>query len=316
MGRRLGKAMVAGSNPARGSIKLSLIAEERTVLGPSLKEKFAVVDWAGFEAWLSSGRRRNVVADRLSYAKRYVHCLLSRNLSELQVLSEDKRCHVLRALSCLAKFAGVYDDFKALKSAYGLKWTGRSSDDLLIDRLTRVADPDEMFNWLKQVKAAFPLFATFMDFMAATGLRYEEAINAWNLIVELNGQGRLGAYYSREKRVLEHFRFREIFIRKTKKAFVSFVSEDLLEQITKQKRLTKPQITKRIQRAQLKLRFGDIREFQGTLLTKYLKQEEIDFIHGRVSSNVFMRNYFNPAWISDLQDRALKATAEILAKIS
>jgi hypothetical protein len=29
-----------------------------------------------------------------------------------------------------------------------------------------------------------------------------------------------------------------------------------------------------------------------------------------------MRNYFNPAWISDLQQRALKAVDEILAKIA
>jgi intergrase/recombinase len=293
-------------------MELSLFAKRE----PSLRENLAAVDWVAFEAWLSNGRRRNVVADRLSYAKRYVHCLVGNNLSELQTLSEDKRCHVLRALSCLAKYAGVYDDFRALKSAYGLKWTGRSSDDLLIDRLTRVTDPDEMFSWIRQVKTAFPLFATFMDFMAATGLRYEEAINSWNLIIELNGQGKLGTYYSGEKRVLEHFRFRETFIRRTKKAFVSFVSEDLLKEIAEQRSLTKPQITKRLQRARLKLRFGDIREFQGTLLTRYLKQEEIDFIHGRVSGNVFMRNYFNPAWISDLQERTLKAANAILAKIS
>lgn len=160
------------------------------------------------------------------------------------------------------------------------------------------------------------MFAVFMDFMAATGLRYEEAVDAWNLIIKLNAQGKLGAYYNREKRVLEHFRFREIFIRRTKKAFVSFVSEDLVEEIAKQKPLTKPQITKKLQRARLKLRFGDNREFQGTLLTKYLKQEEIDFIHGRVSGNVFMRNYFNPAWISDLQTRTLTAAKEILAKVN
>jgi hypothetical protein len=118
-------------------MNLTFFAKRRPSSGPSLIENFAMVDWVGFEAWLSSGRRRNVVVDRMSYAKRYVHCLVGNNLSELQTLSEDKRCHVLRALSCLAKYAGVYDDFKALKLAYGLKWTGRSSDDLLIDRLTR-----------------------------------------------------------------------------------------------------------------------------------------------------------------------------------
>ena len=75
--------------------------------GSSLGENLALVDWVAFEAWLSHGRRRNVVADRLSYAKRYVHCLVGSNLSELHMLSEDKRSHALRALSCLAKFAGT-----------------------------------------------------------------------------------------------------------------------------------------------------------------------------------------------------------------
>ena len=313
VGHRLGKAVVAGSNPARGSYAELSLFEKRE---PSLRENVVSVDWVAFQAWLFNGRRRNVVADRLSYAKRYVHCLIGDNLSELQLLSEDKRCHVLRALSCLAKFAGVYESFKALKTAYGLKWTGRSSDDLLIDRLTRVTDPEEMFNWIKQVKTTFPLFATFMDFIAATGLRYEEAINAWNIIIQLKAQGKLDTYYAKEKQVLQHFRFRDIFIRKTKKAFVSFISENLLEEMTKQKPLTKPQITKRIQRKRFKLRFGEIRELHGTMLTRHLSREEIDFIHGRVSTSVFMRNYFNPAWISDLQQRALKAEDEILAKIA
>jgi len=50
------------------------------------------------------------------------------------------------------------------------------------------------------------------------------------------------------------------------------------------------------------------------MLIKYLRQPEIDFIHGRGSTSVFMRNYFNPAWISDLKERTLKAAEEILEK--
>ena len=45
------------------------------------------------------------------------------------------------------------------------------------------------------------------------------------------------------------------------------------------------------------------------------KPPEIDFLQGRVSSSVFMRNYFNPAWITDLRERTLKAAEEILAKL-
>jgi len=48
-----------------------------------------------------------------------------------------------------------------------------------------------------------------------------------------------------------------------------------------------------------------------TKLTKYLRQPEIDFIHGRTSSSVFMKHYFNPALIGDMQKRAIKATKEL-----
>ena len=51
-------------------------------------------------------------------------------------------------------------------------------------------------------------------------------------------------------------------------------------------------------------------------MTKYLKDNEIDFVHGRVTSNVFMRNYFNPSLISDLKERALQAIDEIQEKIA
>jgi len=37
-------------------------------------------------------------------------------------------------------------------------------------------------------------------------------------------------------------------------------------------------------------------------MTKYLKESEINFLHGRVSASIFMQNYFNPAWISDLKE--------------
>jgi hypothetical protein len=42
-----------------------------------------------------------------------------------------------------------------------------------------------------------------------------------------------------------------------------------------------------------------------------LKESEIDFLHGRVSTSVFMRNYFNPALIGDLKERVFKAVAEL-----
>lgn len=43
------------------------------------------------------------------------------------------------------------------------------------------------------------------------------------------------------------------------------------------------------------MRFGDVREVWASVMPKHLRQPEIDFLQGRVSTSVFMRNYFNPA---------------------
>jgi len=49
---------------------------------------------------------------------------------------------------------------------------------------------------------------------------------------------------------------------------------------------------------------------------KHLKKAEIDFLHGRVSTDVFMRYYFNSVLIEDVKIRAFQGTEEIQKKIS
>jgi len=297
------------------------VSQQHRWAGPDLNRRPSpregdVVDWSGFESWVFKEYRVRVARDRLSYAKKFGHCLLKRDLTELRPLSDDKRVHVLKALSALSKFLGTYDEFKALRRNYGFKWRGKSFDDLIIERLTKVVDKNELYEWIKTVKTSSPDYAVFMDFMASTGLRYEEAINAWNLIIDLAQQNRLNEYYKEDRHVLEHYRFKDTFIRRSKKAFISFVSEELIGNISKSKRLSVELLKSRIKRKKLKLRFGDIRELHGTILTKHLRQPEIDFLHGRVSTSVFMRNYFNPAWISDLKDRAQRGANDILTAIN
>lgn len=104
-------------------------------------------------------------------------------------------------------------------------------------------------------------------------------------------------------------------LEKCGKAYVSFVPSNLIKRVSEHEALTKNAIQKRIQRADLPSRFGDIREAHGSLLTKYLRQAEIDFLHGRVSASVFMRNYFNPALVGDLQERTFKAVKDISERI-
>jgi hypothetical protein len=114
---------------------------------------------------------------------------------------------------------------------------------------------------IKIVKHRIPTQSTFMDLIVATGLRLEEAINSYNLIVELTKQGKLNDYYNMERQTLEHFRFRKTFIRRTKKAFMSFVAKELIEKIGSGPLVSRDIIVKRLQRLHLRSRFADIREF-------------------------------------------------------
>ena len=193
----------------------------------------------------------------------------------------------------------------------------KSSEELVIDRLTKVQNPNEVFEWIKQVKQARIELSDFMDFMAISGLRLVEAVESYNLIVKLAREGKLSEYYNEEKEALEHFRFKEIFLRKSKKAFVSFIPKEFVERIALNDPLPSTDaIQARVKKAGLKLRFSDIREAHASFMTKYLKQPEIDFIHGRVTTNIFMANYFNPALICDLKERIFNAVKEIQNKIS
>ena len=264
-----------------------------------------MIDWHGFRGWVDREFRPKVVDDRFRYAKEYSSCLLDGDFSRLLDLKIDKRCHVLAALSALAKFLGIYGDFKSLVSNYGLKWNVRN-DDLLIARLTKTENPRAIFAWINDVKAKCPELTDFMDFMTVTGLRYDEGIESYNLIIKLAQQRKLDTYFNAEKGMLEHFRFKEVFIRRTKKAFVSFAFEDMLHRIAKNKPLNIHSVQTRVKRNCGRLAFSDIREMHATLLTKFLNPAEIDFLQGRVSGSVFMRNYFNPALLTDLKDRVFK----------
>ena len=182
--------------------------------------------------------------------------------------------------------------------------------------MTKVENPDEVFEWTRQVKNARPDLSEFVELMAVTGLRLVEAVESYNLIIKLSKEGRLNEYYNSDNGILEHFKFKQIFFRRSKKAFISFIPTELVQRTSQKKPLTSPvAVQNLVRKKSLKMRFADIRETHATCMTKYLKDNEIDFLHGRVTSNVFMRNYFNPSLISDLKERTLQAIGEIQEKI-
>ncbi len=280
------------------------------------RDEIKEIDWEKFRKFCENGNCESHAQQLYSNAERFHEALLKHDLSVVRDLGDGMRPGALKGLSALSKFLGCYDDFKDLKKQYGLKWSGKSADDIFIERLTNVEDSGEIWEWVRSVKQARSDLTDFMDLMSISGLRYIEGINSYNLIIKLSREGKIGSYYSVEKESLEHFRFKETFIRRSKKAFVSFAPGELITRIAGQELFTSADaVQKLVQKKGLPLRFSDIRENHGTFMTKYLKPSEIDFLHGRVTANVFMQHYFNPALIADLKARAFEGIREIQEKV-
>jgi hypothetical protein len=54
-----------------------------------------------------------------------------------------------------------------------------------------VSSCEELFEWFAEVKNGTPLTSESIEFIIATGLRFGGAVNAFDLIVELNARGKL-----------------------------------------------------------------------------------------------------------------------------
>ncbi|MDH7478375.1 MAG: hypothetical protein QHH17_08365, partial [Candidatus Bathyarchaeota archaeon] len=66
-------------------------------------EKEPEIDWNLFKGYLKQRLEARTAQRRFRYAEKFYGCLLRGDLSELQLLSDHKRAHVMRALSALAK---------------------------------------------------------------------------------------------------------------------------------------------------------------------------------------------------------------------
>lgn len=129
------------------------------------------------------------------------------------------------------------------------------------------------------MKEKYPTLKDFLEFILFTGLRFTEEVNSYNLIVELSRKGKIDTYYSFENQFLEHYRFKQFFIRRTKKVFISYVSKEMVSKISNNEKISAYQIGNWISRdKELKSRFGDIREYWATFMTKFLNPAEIDYL--------------------------------------
>ena len=148
-----------------------------------------------------------------------------------------------------------------------------------------------MVKWLKETYSKLPQsYGNILLFNALTGLRPEEAIQSIKILHNNEPND-----YLKDNTFLDHYKYPSIFIRRTKKAYISVVNETILAIARQAGDHTYNALRLLIKRKGLDMNMAFCRKIYATYLRNYgIEQEIIDLLQGRISKSVFARNYFRP----------------------
>jgi intergrase/recombinase len=133
----------------------------------------------------------------------------------------------------------------------------------------------------------------------------------------INDKEAFAKYYNPDEMTLSHYKF-PCFIRRNKKAYISFVTPVMIEGVTNIDRpyhhYTYSSIRHVCNRRGIACDMRFCRKIHGSWLHKSgITPEEIDFLQARINPSVFSRHYLTPQ--KDLKDRVLQSLEQLKNEI-
>jgi integrase len=259
-----------------------------------------------FHNWLASqGKTKATIKETVNYAKKYGIVLDTGDASPLLTLSPRNKHHAMTALANLAKFTGRYDQWVQLRHRYNMKWSKGDSIESFERFFNDELNFDTMLQRIKEMIRLTPSIANIIKFDCLTGLRPAEVVESVRLI---NDKEAFQKYYNPGRNALEHFRFPEVFFRQTKKAYISFIPPEVIEELVYQKAKipTYDQIRLACWKIGIKCDMRYCRKIHASYLRQSgIESEIVDLLQGRVPRTVFARHYFTPSL--DYRQKVLQA---------
>lgn len=271
-----------------------------------------------FRSWLTSqGKMKWTIKESVNYAKRFASVLDTGDASPLMLLSPRNKQHAMTALANYAKFTGRYDQFLQLKKRYNLKWFKVDATQHFQRFFDEGLTLDVMLQRIREMIRLLPEnMSKIIKYGCLVGLRASEAVESVRL---LRNPQTFAKYYNPERQALEHFRFPSIFLRQTKKAYISFVTPSMVEEITKKnvrtykigsKVPTHNAITLACRTKGIPMEMHLTRKiFASWLRKKGIQPEVVDMLQGRVSQSILTRHYLVPQ--DGLKEQVLDALKEL-----
>ena len=255
------------------------------------------IDLTKYRGFLLAKFSKSYATQQYNITLKHHDCLA--NPQKLNEIPTSNRANILKTMVNLAKFLGIYETYKAKLKQNGIHWV--NGDDSFNSFLRIINNNhSNLGEWYKAVQ---PILRDheklWLRFNLLSGLRKEESITAFNQIIQLSKNGKLGEYYNSEKGILEHFKHGNLFFRQTKNCYISIVTKDLIQQITKSQPVSYFAVRKRLTNKKQTLRIKELRSYYATYLrNKGILSEYIDLIQGRIPKSVFARHYLK---IEDLK---------------
>ncbi len=264
---------------------------------------------------LSKFTSRSYAKQIFSNSIRYFDCL--ENPQQISEIPASTRGNVLKAMANLSKFLSVYGEYKQKLKNSGIKWL--STDDAFSSFLRMTNNNhSSLGEWYRAMQNILrDNEKLLLKYALVTGIRKNEAIRSFNLIIDLAKAGQLDSYYNSNLGILEHYKQKDavgnfMFLKPTKKLYISIVSKTLIDEIAQSNKVSYSAIRKRITRAKHNIRIKELRSYFATYLrTHGILSEYIDLLQGRIPKSVFAKHYLKIESVKELVRKVNAVTATI-----
>ena len=266
-----------------------------------------------FKDYLNKQRQSpHTIRNKIQYVKRFSYILQDGRAEDLMSVSPETRQHAMKSLASLSKYMGIYDRWHDIIRKYQLKWPKKEGLSVFDEIFN---NPEEsyssMLEWIKTSMQKLPKsFGNLILFNTLTGLRPDEGYQVMNLIKRNTSN-----YVDEKRMLLMHYKFPDIFLRVSKKAYVSIVNEDILKVAVEAEPITNYRILRnKFVEFSLPMNMYYCRKVFVTFLRNNgIESEIIDLLQGRTPSSIFVSHYYRPD-INEIITKRIRPVLEELRR--
>jgi len=266
------------------------------------------IDLKSFREYLTTKYSRQYVSLVYGYSVKYSAIL--ENPQKLSEIPISIRGNVLKAIVALSKYLGIYEDFTLKLKQFGIHWSNGDNSFNAFMRITN-NNHSSLGLWYKEVQTILrENERLYLRFTLLTGIRKSESQQAFNMIIDLAKQNKLGDFYNSDIQALEFYKHPQ-FNRRTKKVYLSFIDSQIIQQIANSSKVSYYAIRKRLTLKKQNSRIKELRSYFATYLRQNsILPEIVDLVQGRLEAkNIQLSHYFKIADMNALSSQVLAVTS-------